>query len=169
MWADPGIWDRVGGVENESGVSRSRNPAVREELGVDVRRGDGLLRAMVGEADRRRMRRRVLMEWRRVHEPRDTSRFMRSTGDLVPTVMKRLGVAERFQEERIAGVWSEIVGAFLAAQSRPVKIERRVLTVAVLQPAVLYTLDRDLKPQITRRLRERFGENVVSSVRFMHG
>lgn len=124
---------------------------------------------MATDAERRRLRRKVVAEWRGAGEPRETGHHLRTTGELMPAVIGRLGVAERFAQEKLTSAWHEIVGDFLARQSHPVRLERGVLVVAVLQPAVLFTLERDLKPRIVARLREIFGTRTIRSVRFVHG
>lgn len=121
------------------------------------------------EKERKAMRRRVLAEWRGMWAPRDTSSYSRTTAEIVPALMKKLGVADRLAEERLAGTWSKLVGDFIAQHSRPVKLERRILIVAVSQPAVMYTLERDLKRQVLVKLKEELGESALRSVRFVAG
>ena len=121
------------------------------------------------ENERKAMRKRVLAEWRGVWAPRDTSSYTRTTGELVPVLMKKLGVADRLAEEKLAGAWRKLVGEFIAQHSRPVKLERRTLIVAVSQPAVMYTLERDLKRQVVAKLKKELGESVLRAVRFVAG
>ncbi|MES2708440.1 MAG: DUF721 domain-containing protein [Verrucomicrobiota bacterium] len=90
-------------------------------------------------------------------------------GDVVKRIMARAGLGERLAEEAVTREWATIVGAFLAGQSRPVGLRAGVLQVAVMQSAVLYDLERNLKRDILRRLQERFGRQVVKDVRFMPG
>jgi len=111
----------------------------------------------------------VLQEWRLLREPRDTSQHQRTTAEIVPVLIKKFGVAERFAEEKISAAWKDLVGDFINRHSRPVKLERKVLTIAVLQPTVLYTLERDLKPDLLRKLKAHFGDRTVTGVRFTHG
>ena len=84
-------------------------------------------------------------------------------------MLRKLGVADRLAEEKLAGAWKKLVGEFIAQHSRPVKLERRTLIVAVSQPAVMYTLERDLKRQVVAKLKDELGESVVKTVRFVAG
>lgn len=121
------------------------------------------------ERERLAMRKRVLAEWRGLWTPRDTSSYTRTTEELVPALLKKLGVADRLVEERLAGAWRRLVGEFIAQHSRPVKLERRTLIVAVSQPTVMYTLERDLKRQVLAKLKEELGESALRAVRFVAG
>lgn len=118
---------------------------------------------------KRSIRKRVLAEWRGFPEPRDTSHHLRSVGDLIPGVLGRMGVRERVLEEQLSAAWASIVGPFVAQHSRPMRLERRTLFVGVSQPAMLYTLDREMKPRILALLTERFGGEVIRGIRFVNG
>jgi predicted nucleic acid-binding Zn ribbon protein len=124
---------------------------------------------MTSDAKRRAARRRVIAEWRRGSEPRDTSRYLHSSGELVPAVLRRLGIDRRMAEERLLAAWGDVVGEFIGRHSRPVRLDRKTLVVAVAQPAVLYTLETSLKRQVVGKLQATFGEQVVRNVRFVHG
>jgi hypothetical protein len=115
---------------------------------------------------RRRLQRRVLSEWRRVDTPPDLTGFERKVADVVGRIMRRAGVAYQLTREKIAADWLATVGEFLGKQSQPVALRRGVLTVAVLQAAVRYDLERRWKPDILARLRQRYGADCVKDVRF---
>ncbi len=113
--------------------------------------------------------RRLRGEWRGVYEAPDLSRFERRVGDVVEQVLKRAGLSERLAEETVAAEWAAMVGPFLAGQSKPTSLRGGVLQVAVLQSAVRYDLERNLKREILRRLQERFGKAAVRELRFVSG
>jgi predicted nucleic acid-binding Zn ribbon protein len=87
----------------------------------------------------------------------------------MPRVMKKLGLAERLQESEILGAWKALVGEFIATHSCPVALRDGVLYVHVLQPALLYELERVNRPQILRKLKQRFGTKVIRDLRFRIG
>lgn len=115
------------------------------------------------------LRRRVLAEWRGL--PSDLPRPDRAlpVADLLPKVMQKLGLKERLQEHEVLGAWRALVGDFLAAHSQPVSLRDGILYVHVLQPALHYELDRIHKPQILRKLKQRFGARVIKDLRFRLG
>ena len=72
------------------------------------------------------------------------------------------------REEEILSAWEDIVGAFIAQHSCPQRLVEGVLHIRVLQPAMLYELDRTLRADILAKLKKRFGR-AVRDVRFRVG
>jgi predicted nucleic acid-binding Zn ribbon protein len=114
------------------------------------------------------IRQRVLAEWRGL--PEETAGLDRGVfaADTLRKLFKRLGLAERLNEQEIKTAWRDIVGDFLAGHSVPISMREGVLFVRVIQPAVRYELDRSWKQRILRKLQDRFGAKIVREVRF-HG
>ncbi len=134
----------------------------------DRTRGDADVQ-IDSELERWKMRKRTVFEWRRFWEPRDTSRYTKTSAELVPALLGKLGLNDRLNEDRIVAAWAGLVGPFIARHSRPMKLERRTLVVGVLQPAILYTLDRELKGEVLAKLQAEFGKDVIRGIRFQHG
>lgn len=118
------------------------------------------------EAFRRRAR--ALAEWRLLPEPPNPGRNLHAASALVPKLLARLGLAQRLREEEIAAAWAGIAGEFSARFSHPQRLRYRTLTVAVSQPAVMWTLDRS-KATLLARLQEKFGRDVIRDLRFQAG
>lgn len=115
------------------------------------------------------LRHRVLAEWRGLPEtPPAPDRLHRLDG-VLEKLMKKLGLTERLREEEITAAWAETVGENIAIHSCPSHLRQGVLHVRVLQPTLLYELDRVLKAEVLRKLRERFGAKVIRDVRFRIG
>lgn len=87
----------------------------------------------------------------------------------MPKLMQRLGLRERLRETEVIDAWSKIVGGFIAAHSAPVALREGVLYVRVLQPALHYELEQISKPEILRKLKQRFGGKTIRDVRFRVG
>lgn len=115
------------------------------------------------------LRRKVLAEWRGL--PADLPRPDRaqSVANLMPGVMQKLGLKERLQESEVLAAWKALVGEFIAGHSCPISLRDGVLYVHVLQPALHYELERVSKPQILRKLKQRFGGRVIRDLRFRLG
>jgi predicted nucleic acid-binding Zn ribbon protein len=114
-------------------------------------------------------RRRALEEWRGLpdSEPRpDRTVLVR---DVLAQLAPKLGLENRLGEEEILAVWGELVGPFFAEHSRPTKLLQGVLLVQVLQPTVLYELDRQWKSVVLQKLKARFGGRLIKDVRFRLG
>jgi predicted nucleic acid-binding Zn ribbon protein len=115
-----------------------------------------------------RLRARVIAEWRGLPErpfPGDTSKPI---GTVLEKVFADLGLGQRLREEEVRGAWHEIVGDFIARHSSPQRLVDGVLHVRVLQPSMLYELDRTLRPEIVTKLKRRFGR-TIRDVRFRVG
>ncbi len=111
---------------------------------------------------------RVLAEWRGYWEPQDTTKFEDKIDSVVGKTMKGLGLKERFHEEAVFEAWNAMVDGFIAANARPVSLERRVLAIQVLHATVHYELDR-MKGRLLARMQERFGADKVREIRFRLG
>lgn len=78
------------------------------------------------------------------------------------------GLADRVAEEEVLSAWNELVGAFVAEHSKPIRLDRRTLYVQVLQPAIHYTLERQ-KANLLQKLQTRFGARTIRQLRFRVG
>jgi len=103
-------------------------------------------------------------------EPEDVDQYGTDAAQVVAKALEGLqaGLGKQFAEEEMLGAWSGIVGDFVAEHARPIRIERRVLYVQVLQPAIHYTLERG-KADILAKMQARFGEKAIRQVRFRVG
>ena len=88
-------------------------------------------------------------------------------GDVLGKLLPKLGIATRIQEGDILAAWAGIVGEFIAQHSQPERLVNGTLHIRVMQPSVRYELDRVWKPEIIRKLRERFGERVIRDIKFI--
>jgi predicted nucleic acid-binding Zn ribbon protein len=105
------------------------------------------------------LRAAVIAEWRGLPGRKAQTDRWKSPAELVPKLMQRLGLRERLHETEVIDAWSKIVGEFIAAHSTPVALREEILYVRVLQPALHYKLEQISKPEILRKLEQRFGSN----------
>ena len=115
------------------------------------------------------LRAAVIAEWRGLPERKTRLDRWQSPAELVPKLMQRLGLRERLRETEVIDAWSKIVGDFIAAHSAPVALREGVLYVRVLQPALHYELEQISKPEILRKLKQRFGGKTIRDIRFRVG
>ena len=115
------------------------------------------------------LRAAVIAEWRGLPERKARSDRWQSPAELVPKLMQRLGLRERLRETEVIDAWGKIVGEFIAAHSTPMALREGVLFVRVLQPALHYELEQISKPEILRKLKQRFGGKTIRDVRFRVG
>jgi predicted nucleic acid-binding Zn ribbon protein len=114
-------------------------------------------------------RRRALEEWRGLPDPETKPDRAVLVRDVLAQLAPKLGLESRLREEEILAAWGEVVGPFFAQHSRPTKLIQGVLLVQVLQPTVLYELDRQWKSMVLQKLKARFGGRLIKDVRFRLG
>ena len=112
------------------------------------------------------IRKRVLADWRGLPDGAEKPDRCVAVSDALKKLLPKLGLTERLNEQEVQDAWREIVGDFLAEHSSPTSMKDGVLIVQVLQPTVRYELDRSWKPEILKKLKERFGAKAVKEIRF---
>lgn len=115
------------------------------------------------------LRAAVLAEWRGSPEKRTRPDCWHAPGDLLPRLLKELGLSERLHEAEVIDAWKQIVGDFIAAHSTPVSLKAGLLVVRVLQPALHYQFETISKAEILRKLKQRFGAKIIRDLRFRVG
>ncbi|HUJ10086.1 MAG TPA: DUF721 domain-containing protein [Verrucomicrobiae bacterium] len=115
------------------------------------------------------LRRQVLHEWQPLSSDVWASFPARSTDQLVPRVMKKLGLEQRLQQSQVFYLWPSIVGSDIARHAQPVSLKNRLLIVAVDHPVWLQELSRYHKPLILQRVQERVGPKTVRDIVFRIG
>ena len=117
---------------------------------------------------RKSSREQVLREWNAV--PSDTEsfepHFTPSLATAVPRALKKLGLDERWHHNQIAMAWTEVVGATLSRHTQPIAFRRHCLIIGVDNSVWLNELSRHLKPELLRKLRERFGSDAPHDILF---
>ena len=115
------------------------------------------------------VRAKAIAEWRGLAEKKTRPDKWQAPGDLLPKLMKELGLSERLHETEVFDAWKQIVGDFIAAHSAPVSLRAGVLFVRVLQPSLHYQFETISKTEILRKLKQRFGAKVIRDLRFRVG
>lgn len=115
------------------------------------------------------LRAAVVAEWRGLPDRMPRPDKWQAAGDVLPKLMQQLGLKERLHESEVIEAWMHIVGDFIAAHSAPVSLREGVLYVRVLQPALHYQFEQISKPEILRKLKQRFGAKTIKQVRFRLG
>lgn len=115
-----------------------------------------------------RRRHALVAQWRGVEDGPLLDLPVRNAADLVGEVVAQSGLAERMRLDEVLAAWRGIVGDFLFQNSRPDSIQRGVLSVRVLQPAVHHALSVE-RPRILRRLKEQLKGAGIRDIRLKHG
>lgn len=115
------------------------------------------------------LRATVIAEWRGLPDRPRKPDVWHAPADVLPKLMQRLGLSERLHENEVIEAWQNVVGDFIAAHSCPVSLRDGTLYVRVLQPALHYDLETISKPDILRKLKQRFGNKTIRQLRFRVG
>lgn len=91
---------------------------------------------------------------------------VRRAGDLVPKVLKGLGMESQSRLAEMSKAWPELAGRANAQHSRPGTWENGVLTVYVDHHVWLAELQRFAGKALEKRLKDAFGADAVRRVRF---
>lgn len=91
-------------------------------------------------------------------------RFSR-VGDLLPAVLKSVGLEQRFREQELLALWPAIVGEQIAAHTRAVSVEKGVLFVHVDHGAWMQELYFKEK-ELVAKLREKAPQARLRRIRF---
>jgi predicted nucleic acid-binding Zn ribbon protein len=94
-------------------------------------------------------------------------RFAR-VGDILPAVLKSIGLDQKLREREILACWAEVVGEEIAARTRAIKIDRGVLFVHVDHSAWMQEL-HFMEREIIERLNEKKPGITVRKIRFGTG
>jgi predicted nucleic acid-binding Zn ribbon protein len=114
------------------------------------------------------LRARVLREW----QPFGVNPNI-PTGNpasqLVPQVMKKLGLEQRLQQSQVFFLWSEIVGSDIARHAQPISLRNGLLVVTVNHPIWLQELSRFHKVLMLQKVQGRIGKTAVRDICFRIG
>ncbi len=129
--------------------------------------------AMAAPRKRKPTRREVIHEelvgeWLGCEKPLNTNKNVSSAADWVDAILRSQFFADSLDEEEVKKAWKEIAGDFIGANTEPVSAKDGNLILRVTQPAMRFHLEQ-MKPDLLRRIRERFGEDKIKSVRFTLG
>lgn len=111
---------------------------------------------------------RVLRAWRGGDLPLDLNENVSEAGDLIEGVLAGLKLGEGIAEEKLRAAWKDVAGEFISAQTEPVSLEKGILTLRVIQPAMRFHLEQS-RGEILARLRKSLGGTKLKQVRLTIG
>jgi predicted nucleic acid-binding Zn ribbon protein len=87
-----------------------------------------------------------------------------SVGEVIPAVMRMLGLEGRMDEGRLARDWPLVVGDLLASKSAPQRIKGGVLTIVVRDNSWMQEI-RFHQKRIIEKIHDRFPDLGVTGIR----
>jgi predicted nucleic acid-binding Zn ribbon protein len=111
----------------------------------------------------------VIAAWRGYDEPDDLKHYEKNVASLVERILKKANLEGRADLEELNALWVSAVGELIAKHSKPEGFRDGILHVNVLQPAVRFQLEGQLKPKVLARVRELFPSGHVKEIRYRLG
>jgi predicted nucleic acid-binding Zn ribbon protein len=115
---------------------------------------------------------RVLAAWRGIDlSPLEKERDSRakSSGSVLPTVLKDLGLERRLAERAILKVWHDSIDPDVTAHTHPTGLRKGTLFVAVDNSVWLNEIVRYRRREILERLQHSFGRDLIQRISFRIG
>lgn len=88
--------------------------------------------------------------------------------EIVPKVIKSIGLKKKADEIQVLLDWNSIVGAEISKKTKPAGVKRGVLNVLVESSAWMNELQL-MKPEIMAKIENRFGRNRIRDIKFSLG
>ncbi len=117
-------------------------------------------------------RQSVLAEFRGVdltQEEKARAHPARPVGDLIPSVLKGIGLERKQSELEILKVWNHLMDPTVAQHAKPVGIAKGTLFVNVDSNVWLDEIVRYRRREILQRLRHSFGPDLIQRISFRVG
>jgi|AntRauTorckE6833_2_1112554.scaffolds.fasta_scaffold98660_1 predicted nucleic acid-binding Zn ribbon protein len=110
----------------------------------------------------------LMSEWLGCEKPLNLGKNISQAGAFIDDILKKQFFAESLNEEEVKTVWKEVAGDFIGANTQPVSVKDGHLVLRVTQPAMRFHLEQ-LKPELLRKIKARFGKDKIRSVKFTLG
>jgi len=93
----------------------------------------------------------------------------RSSGQLVPALVEKLGLERRRTETEVFKAWKDLIDPTVTAHAQPAGLRQGTLIVSVDSSVWLTDIVRYRQHEILNRLRATFGPNLIKKLLFRVG
>jgi len=90
-----------------------------------------------------------------------------SIGSVMPSLMKKIGMAPDYWQERLASEWPATVGAAVARNTRPGRLEGVSLTVYVTNSVWLRELKQVGYKPLLQKLQQQYGADRIRHLKLL--
>lgn len=98
-----------------------------------------------------------------------TSLTTHPIGDLLPSVMRRIGAKYKDRPDLICAAWPEVIGPQLAPMTEATGFDDGCLYVTVKNSTLYSVLQQQDKARILKNLRQRFPRTLIKTILFRNG
>jgi predicted nucleic acid-binding Zn ribbon protein len=111
----------------------------------------------------------VVAEWRGVNlteQEKALTKNTRSAADLIPAVLKGIGLDRKQSDVEILKVWNNLIDPAITKHAKPVGLAKGTLFVDVDSSVWLDEIVRYRRREILQRLRHSFGPDLIQRISF---
>lgn len=99
--------------------------------------------------------------------PPKKSHPVKTIGDLVPGLMKQIGIAPDYWQERLQNDWATLVGPGVARNTRPGPLDAVSLTVFVTNSVWLRELKMVAYKPLLEKLQKKYGADKIRHLKIL--
>lgn len=110
----------------------------------------------------------LISEWLGCDKPTNLAKNVSTASDWVDEILRKQFFADNLDEEAVKSAWKEVAGDFIGANTEPVSVKEGHLVLRVTQPAMRFHLEQ-MKPELLKSIKARFGAGKIKSIRFNLG
>lgn len=110
----------------------------------------------------------LISEWLGCNKPTNLSKNISEAGSWVDSILRKQFFSDSIDEDAVKAAWKEVAGDFIGNNAEPVSVKDGHLVLRVTQPAVRFHLEQ-MKPDLLKNIKSRFGEGKIKSIRFNLG
>jgi predicted nucleic acid-binding Zn ribbon protein len=110
----------------------------------------------------------LISEWLGCDKPTNLAKNVSTASDWVDEILRKQFFADNLDEEAVKSAWKEVAGDFIGAHTVPVSVKEGHLVLQVTQPAMRFHLEQ-IKPELLKNIKARFGAGKIKSIKFNLG
>jgi len=90
---------------------------------------------------------------------------MKKIGEILPSVLSRMGIIKGIEQGKAVVFWENIVGNDIARHAKPFKVRKGILYVEVTSSVWVHELQM-MEPEIRKRINKYLEKNIINKIRF---
>ena len=110
----------------------------------------------------------LISEWLGCDKPTNLGKNISGAGDWIDEILKKQFFADNIDEDAVKSAWKEIAGDFIGAHTEPISAKEGHIVLRVTQPAMRFHLEQ-MKPELLKNIKARFGAGKIKSIKFNLG
>ncbi len=89
-------------------------------------------------------------------------------GEILDTLVSRLGIKKQLKKAEVIKDWESIVGKKIADETKAELVKGKTLFVNASSPVWAQELEF-LKPELLKKIRQKIGQGIITDIRFRTG